>query len=60
MEGVGVNHRAETSIDMTFQCSSKGGQYGGGADYRFRLDLTLPQHLIYIPPPDEGQNASLE
>ena len=61
MEGVGVNDHAQTSIDMTFQCSSKAGSFGGGADYRFRLDLTLPQPPLYTPSQsDTGQSASLE
>ena len=61
MEGVGVNDHAQTSIDMTFQCSSKAGSFGGGADYRFRLDLTLPQNPLYTPSQsDTGQSASLK
>jgi hypothetical protein len=61
MNGIGVNNHEVTSIDLTFECSSKAGNFGGGQDYQFRLDLALPSHPLYSPPPsDSGESASLE
>jgi len=61
MNGAGQNENKATSIEMTFPCLGHSWGYnGGGLTYQFRLDLDLPTHPVYTPPPDAGQNASLE
>jgi hypothetical protein len=61
MNGVGDNDGEDTSIDMTFHCSSKAGNFGGGQDYQFRLNLALPSRPLYSPSPSNlGESASLD
>jgi hypothetical protein len=61
MGGIDVDEGEDTSIVMTFQCSSKAGNFGGGEDYQFHLDLGLPSHPLDAPSPsDPGESASLE
>jgi hypothetical protein len=59
MSGIGTNENENTSIDMTFQCSSKGGS--AGEDYRFLLNLPLPSRPLYSPSLSApGESASLD
>jgi PDZ domain-containing secreted protein len=61
MNGIGINNNEATSIDMTFQCSSKAGNFGGGEDYQFRLNLALPSRPLYSPSPtNSGESASVD
>jgi hypothetical protein len=60
MSGDGDNLGANTSIALTFSCVTKAGNFGGGQDYLFRLDLQLPPHHLQIPGGDSGESAAIE
>jgi hypothetical protein len=61
MDGIDADEGENTSINMTFECSSKAGNFGGGEDYQFHLNLALPSHPLYSPSPSmSGESASLE
>lgn len=49
MNGDGANEQANTSIALTFSCTTKAGNFGGGQDYLFHLDLQLPPPHLQIP-----------
>jgi hypothetical protein len=58
MSGVGNNDGANTSLEMSFQCPTKANGYGGGADYLFRLNVSLPPlHPISPGNSDPGEEA---
>jgi hypothetical protein len=61
MNGIGINNNEATSIDLTFQCSNKAGNFGGGEDYQFRLNLTLPSRPLYSPSSSSlGESVNLD
>ncbi len=58
MYGEASNEGAKTSITFDFICSTKGGSYGRGDDFLYRLDLGLPPHHSQFPTgTDPGEDA---
>src|SRR6266568_643832 len=49
MSGDGTNHGAGTSITLDFFCTTKAGNWGGGQDYLYHLDLDVPAHHLQLP-----------
>ena len=61
MSGDAPNQGANTSISFDFFCTTKAGNWGGGQDYLFRLELGLPPHHLQIPTgTDPGEGAAIE
>ena len=56
MTGEDKNQGLNTSITLVFSCVTKAGNFGGGQDYLFRLDLALPSAHLQVPA-DSGENA---
>lgn len=56
MTGDGQNQGLNTSVSFVFSCASKAGNFGGGQDYLFHLDLALPSPHLQIPA-DPGESA---
>ena len=61
MSGDAPNQGANTSIAFDFFCTTKAGNWGGGQDYLFRLELGLPPHHLQIPTgSDPGESAAID
>jgi hypothetical protein len=61
MSSEAPNEGAKTSIIFDFTCSTKGGSYGRGDDYLYRLELDLPAHRLEFPiGTDSGESAARE
>ena len=60
MSGDGDNKGPGTSISLAFSCVTKAGNFGGGQDYLFRLDLDVPTHPLRLPTgTDPGESAAI-
>jgi hypothetical protein len=58
MSGDGPNNGANTSITLDFFCTTKAGNWGGGEDYLYHLDLEVPAHHLQMPgETDPGESA---
>ena len=58
MSGDGPNVGASTSITLDFFCTTKAGNWGGGQDYLYHLDLDVPPRPLQIPgQTDPGESA---
>jgi hypothetical protein len=60
MSGAAANEGTSTSIGMTFDCAGKGGNFGGGEEYQFRLEIALPAYGLHPPIAPDGEAASLQ
>ena len=58
MSGEGENGGLNTSVTLVFSCVTKAGNFGGGQDYLFRLDLALPSPHLRVPA-GPGEDASV-
>ncbi len=56
MSGDGGNRGLNTSVSLVFSCVTKAGNFGGGQDYLFNLDLALPSPHLQVPT-DPGEAA---
>jgi hypothetical protein len=54
--GEGENQGLNTSIPLVFSCTTKAGNFGGGQDYLFHLDLALPSPHLQLPA-NPGEDA---
>jgi hypothetical protein len=60
MTGDGENQGPGTSISLAFSCVTKAGNFGGGQDYLFRLDLDVPaRHLQFPTGAGPGESAAI-
>ena len=61
MTGDGPNNGAGTSITLDFFCTTKAGNWGGGQDYLYHLDLDVPPHHLQIPGnTGSGESAAID